>query len=245
MQTAGAQARKRRASELAAPAAAPAPDRVLRLGGDALDARLDVWDPRHCLPRGAALDAEVAAVTRALAGRARLQFSMFGEPRTMRRRQAFYALDPAVAEYRFSGAAVAAEAAAAVPPLVRRCIDFANARYGGGFNAALCNLYDDGSDYISQHSDDEAAHAPGSAVLTFSFGAERRMRFAAKPAARKLLPHCASQSVQLPHAGCVVMRGQAFQRCFTHGIPKVAARAAADTPARLSVTVRKFARHPR
>jgi alkylated DNA repair dioxygenase AlkB len=211
MQTAGAQARKRRASELAAPAAAPAPDRVLRLGGDALDARLDVWDPRHCL----------------------------------RRRQAFYALDPAVAEYRFSGAAVAAEAAAAVPPLVRRCIDFANARYGGGFNAALCNLYDDGSDYISQHSDDEAAHAPGSAVLTFSFGAERRMRFAAKPAARKLLPHCASQSVQLPHAGCVVMRGQAFQRCFTHGIPKVAARAAADTPARLSVTVRKFARHPR
>jgi alkylated DNA repair dioxygenase AlkB len=238
MQTAGAQARKRRASELAAPAAAPAPDRVLRLGGDALDARLDVWDPRHCLPRGAALDAEVAAVTRALAGRARLQFSMFGEPRTMRRRQAFYALDPAVAEYRFSGAAVAAEPG--VPPLVRRCIDFANARYGGGFNAALCNLYEDGSDYISQHSDDEPAHAPGSAVLTFSFGAERRMRFGAKPAAKPLLPDWRAQYVQLPHAGCVVMRGEAFQRCFTHGIPQVAARAAAATPARLSVTVRKF-----
>jgi alpha-ketoglutarate-dependent dioxygenase alkB family protein 2 len=226
--------RKRSACELAEPTepAEPAPDSVIRLGGDLVDARVDVW--LRCVPADARLEQEVGEVSRTLAGRGRRTFRMFGKLCTMRRRQAFYALDTAAApEYRFSGTAVAAEPD--MPPLVRRCIAFANQRYGGGFNAALCNLYEDGTDYISQHADDEPAHAPGSPVLTFSFGAERRMLFTAKPSTATAMQQRRT-SVALPHGSCLAMRGKDFQRCFRHGVPK----AAAATAARLSVTVRKF-----
>ena len=150
-------------------------------------------------------------------------------------------------DYAFSGRTLRAQAT--WDPLARRCVAWANAHYpppsagDPAYNAALVNYYHDGSDYISAHSDKGEVRP----VLTFTFGAVRRMHFAYKArrggkrkrdnddgAAKEKVP--ADRSLLLEHGSCAVMAGPRFQAEWTHGI-RPSKRAVGP---RLSVTVRAF-----
>ena len=48
---------------------------------------------------------------------------------------------------------------------------------GGSFNSCLCNLYRDGSDYVSWHSDDEKELGLNPVIASASFGNERKIVF--------------------------------------------------------------------
>lgn len=182
---------------------------------------------------------EIAALTARAAAEPRRTFTLYGKACTMQRHQLMFGRD-----YAFSGRTLRAQAA--WDPLVRRCVAWANARYppppgaGGGpaYNAALVNYYHDGSDYISPHRDKGEVRP----VLTFTFGATRRMHFAydkpggagKKRAHSETIP--ANRSLLLEHGSCAVMAGPRFQAEWTHGIRR---SKRAEGP-RLSVTVRAF-----
>ena len=99
---------------------------------------------------------------------------------------------------------------------------------GTPLNYALVNLYRDGDDSLGAHSDDTRDLVRGSPIVGVSFGAPRDMLFRAKAApltyALKLQP------------GSVFTMSSAFNRAYTHAIPK---RAGVRGP-RLSVTFRNM-----
>lgn len=87
-----------------------------------------------------------------------------------------------------------------------------------GFRAslALVNRYDDGSDSIAPHSDDERDLGPAPTIVSLSLGAERLFRFRRRDAAISRLP---GVSLPLGHGSLLTMRHPA-NRLWTHEIPK-------------------------
>ena len=169
--------------------------------------------------------AELEALTAQLAAQEPTTFMAYGRECTMRRKMLFFG----EGGYRFSGQTCAA--AAAMDPVVQRCLAAAQ-EWLPGANAALVNLYKDGNEYISAHRDNEAQHAAGSPILTFSFGAVRTFRIRKWEAGKS---HPTLHDAPLPSHSVAVMHG--MQQHFTHEIP-VQRRV---TYSRLSVTVRQFA----
>lgn len=88
-----------------------------------------------------------------------------------------------------------------------------NALLDTPFNAILINRYNDASDYISAHSDDEKQLAPHSVVASISYGGERIFRIRNKKTKEIVV------DVRTADTKGIVMRGQ-FQKLFTHEIPK-------------------------
>ncbi|KAK9374750.1 uncharacterized protein V1513DRAFT_379624 [Lipomyces chichibuensis] len=90
-------------------------------------------------------------------------------------------------------------------------------------NHVLIQLYRNGEDYISEHADKTVDIVPGSKIVNFSLGAERRMVLREKKGRRmnsasKASPVSrTSQQVGLKH-GSVLVMGLCTNRFWTHGI---------------------------
>ena len=183
---------------------------------------------------------------------------MYGKEVPLKRRLRSYGHD-----YRFSNNVAKAPRATTSggeevrnPPWVQALLDFATDRErrrpgeaGGSesvqsfvFNQALVNWYENGSDCIGFHSDDQTQIVPGAPVYTVSLGAERRFLVRAKPRkglgvggeTRKQSP--CTREFPVTDGSVLVMGGENFQRDFQHSVP---AQKRVEG-ARISVTLRCF-----
>lgn len=139
---------------------------------------------------------------------------VFG-PKPERRLTAFYGDNGVTCKYsgRSLRATHWAEDQTCVLSSVRRLVECAT---GERFNSCLLNLYRDGRDSISPHSDSEGMLVPGSSIVAVSLGATREFWVKSK-AETSAIP---LQPAMFPatHGSLVVMRGAA-QRCFAHWVP--------------------------
>ena len=76
----------------------------------------------------------------------------------------------------------------------------------------LCHTYRDGDDSISAHADDESDLAPGSPIISISFGAERKFRVRDSDD-RIVLDH-------IMKSGTVIVMLDPMQKKYTHEVPK-------------------------
>ena len=84
------------------------------------------------------------------------------------------------------------------------------------FNSVLANLYRNGQDYVSWHSDDEQELGENPTIASVSFGATRRF----------LLRHKSNQALEtidlpLGHGSLLIMKGST-QHYWKHQVPKTA-----------------------
>ncbi len=84
------------------------------------------------------------------------------------------------------------------------------------FNSVLANLYRNGQDYVSWHSDDEKELGKNPTIASVSFGATRRF----------LLRHKLNKSLEtvdlsLGHGSLLIMKGS-IQHYWKHQVPKTA-----------------------
>ena len=86
-----------------------------------------------------------------------------------------------------------------------------NSRFSTKYNGILVNKYDDGNNYIGDHSDDEKNLDKGG-VIAISYGAVRKFRIREK-LSKKIIMDIPTTSNSIIHMG-----GD-FQKEFTHGIP--------------------------
>jgi alkylated DNA repair dioxygenase AlkB len=84
---------------------------------------------------------------------------------------------------------------------------------GVRYNSCLLNLYHDGEEGMAWHSDDEKELAPGGAIASLSFGAERRFLFRHKGTKEIIEASLAAGSL-------LVMRG-VTQDQWLHSLPKM------------------------
>jgi len=83
---------------------------------------------------------------------------------------------------------------------------------GNVFNSCLLNLYHDGDEGMSWHSDDEKALGKDTAIASLSFGAERKFSFKHRKTGETL-------SLILEHGSLLVMKGTT-QTHWLHSLPK-------------------------
>jgi len=87
-----------------------------------------------------------------------------------------------------------------------------NTQFQSDFNGILVNVYNDGNDYISAHSDDERALGK-SGVVAISVGAVRKFRIRDKTTKRIVC------DIPMRPYTIIKMSGD-FQKEFTHEVPK-------------------------
>jgi alkylated DNA repair dioxygenase AlkB len=104
----------------------------------------------------------------------------------------------------------------------------AEERTAAPYNSCLMNLYHDGNEGVSWHSDDEKTLKHHAAIASISFGAERKFSFK-----HKKQPLTAS--VLLQHGSLLVMQG-ATQTHWLHSLPKTTK----VTKPRISLTFRNM-----
>jgi alkylated DNA repair dioxygenase AlkB len=117
-----------------------------------------------------------------------------------------------------------------LPPVVeelRRRVEEAS---GHRFNTVLMNLYRDGADSVSWHSDDDYPHGGHPAVASVSLGATRRFRIAHKRRRAE------TYSVDLTSGSLLIMAG-ASQLEYRHALPKTTT----VRDARINLTFRHMA----
>jgi len=83
---------------------------------------------------------------------------------------------------------------------------------GTAFNSCLLNLYHDGNDGMSWHSDDEKSLGTNSTIASLSFGAERKFSFRHKRSGE-------SVSLVLEDGSLLIMKGTT-QTYWQHSLPK-------------------------
>lgn len=93
----------------------------------------------------------------------------------------------------------------------RALMQLINDRFGTNYNGILVNYYEDGNNYIGDHSDDEKNVDKGG-VISISYGAVRKFRIRDK-LTKKIIMDIPTISNSIIHMG-----GN-FQKEFTHGIP--------------------------
>jgi alkylated DNA repair dioxygenase AlkB len=79
-----------------------------------------------------------------------------------------------------------------------------------GYNAVLCNLYQNGNDSVGLHADAEPEMGP--VIASISLGAERLFRLKKKNGA-------VAFAARLPHGSLFIMAGKT-QKNFRHEVPK-------------------------
>jgi len=84
---------------------------------------------------------------------------------------------------------------------------------GSKFNSCLLNLYRDGTDHMSWHSDNEKLYGDDPVIGSLSFGATRRFLL------RSNDDHSQKWECSLASGDVLVMKGST-QRHWTHSIPK-------------------------
>lgn len=90
--------------------------------------------------------------------------------------------------------------------------DIVEEHSGEIFNSCLLNLYHNGDEGMSWHSDDEKELAEKSAIASVSFGAERRFVFKHKQSNQKV-------ELILEH-GSLLMMKENTQKYWLHSLPK-------------------------
>lgn len=99
-------------------------------------------------------------------------------------------------------------------PLLLKIKEQVEKASGAKFNTVLLNLYRDGNDTVSWHTDDEAELGPQPVIASLSLGAERDF----------LLKHnncedLGNIKVLLPHGSLLIMAGST-QSCWKHALPR-------------------------
>lgn len=84
------------------------------------------------------------------------------------------------------------------------------------FNSVLANLYRDGKDYMSWHSDDEKELGRNPLIASVSFGATRRFQLR-----HKSNKDFEKIEISLTHGSLLIMKGST-QHFWKHQIPKMA-----------------------
>lgn len=106
------------------------------------------------------------------------------------------------------------------------------------FNQILVNWYENGTNYIGAHSDDETQLHKHSPIVTISLGATRTFRI--RPKRRGILPkedEWLRKDFEIRNGSILVMGGNA-QSQFTHEIVKI--DKGMNVGKRISVTFRQF-----
>ena len=150
---------------------------------------------------------------------------MCGKPIPVPRLQAWYG-DPG-ADYSYSGLSLAPKPWIAVLEDLRQRLD---AFLDCPFNSVLANLYRDGKDSVSWHSDDEPELGRNPLIASLSFGATRR--FSLRHKRSKEIHH-----IELAAGSLLVMAGET-QHNWHHQIAKTQS---CDQP-RINLTFRRIIR---
>lgn len=137
------------------------------------------------------------------------EIRVMGKVCRQRRNVGFFA-KPGVPGYKYSGQQTTVIDISA-HPILQKYLDIANQITGGGFNGVLVNLYEDGTNYISAHSDDEKGISKAG-VASIAFGATRTFRIRDKQTSKIVI------DVQHRPGQLMIMSGE-FQKDYTHEIP--------------------------
>lgn len=162
------------------------------------------------------------------------KFKMMGKNCTMHRNVLFLANPTVTVGYFYAGTV----APSVQPgPAAIAFQTYANDKMNIKSNGMLVNIYEDGTKYISAHSDNEKNLDTEMGVIIFSAGATRKMRFRKVKTAPPGVPTLDHRSgdIELEHGSVVHMGGPGFQRSFTHELPP----AKAVKERRISITLRK------
>jgi len=117
------------------------------------------------------------------------------------------------ARYAYSGLALEPLPWTRLLAELKACAETAS---GARFNSLLMNLYRDGRDSVSWHSDAEPELGRNPVIASLSFGARRRFQLRSRPP----LPP-ARHELALGHGDLLVMRG-ATQHEWAHQVPRTA-----------------------
>lgn len=112
--------------------------------------------------------------------------------------------------YRWSGIEMHPEP---FPPFLRPVLQRLYAESGFTFNTALGNLYRDGNDGVSWHSDDEPELGPNPTIASLSLGATRRFLLRSKT------DHKLGYEFSLTH-GSLLWMSEETQKLWEHCVPK-------------------------
>lgn len=135
---------------------------------------------------------------------------VYGKPHPLPRLHRWFA--DSRQTYRWSGIDMAPEPfPEALQVILRRLKDDS----GVDFNTALGNLYRDGGDTVSWHSDDESDLGPDPVIASLSLGATRRFVL------RRKSDHAVTIPFELTHGSLLWMSG-ATQRFWEHSVPRTA-----------------------
>lgn len=134
------------------------------------------------------------------------QLFIFGREIITKRKVAWYAEQPF--SYTYSNTT---KTARAWTPVLLDLKAVAERASGETYNACLLNLYHDGGEGMTWHSDDEVDLQKNGAIASLSFGAERRFSFKHKSTKQRI-------SLNLHHGSLLVMRGET-QTHWLHQLP--------------------------
>lgn len=134
------------------------------------------------------------------------QVFVHGALRTTKRKVAWYG-DQSF-PYTYSGVT---RHALSWPPGLLELKRIVEDRLGEVFNSCLLNLYNDGSEGMSWHSDDEDSLVKGGAIASLSLGAERKFSLKHKQTKETV-------SIVLQHGSLLVMKRET-QTHWLHSIP--------------------------
>ena len=140
---------------------------------------------------------------------------MYGKPRNMRRSVGFFAKCEDTYGYFFSGQFMKT---ISIGTNTQHLLDLVNTTFDTHSNAVLVNRYDDGTEYISDHQDNEGplvVEAEG--IVAISVGASRIFRIREIDEHGKHSKSVCDATTKSHHA--LIMKGVDFQRVCTHGIP--------------------------
>lgn len=110
--------------------------------------------------------------------------------------------------YKYSGKM---EKAQPLTQNLKLLLNYINNKFGSDFNGILVNKYNNGNDYISDHSDNEK-EISDKGVISVSYGAVRKFRIRNK-ITKKIVQDIPTENYQI-----IEMAGN-FQKEFLHGIP--------------------------
>ncbi|GAA4455661.1 alpha-ketoglutarate-dependent dioxygenase AlkB [Rurimicrobium arvi] len=154
------------------------------------------------------------------------EVKLFGKTIITARKTAWYG-DKSY-EYRYSGTV---KKALPFPQELQSIRDRLLQETGYYFNSCLANLYHNGSESMSWHSDNEPVMDPGFPIASLSFGAQRRFRF-------RHLGDKTTETVLL-EPGSLLMMYPPLQQHWQHCLPRMAA----VREARINLTFRRFTEH--
>ena len=164
----------------------------------------------------------VAAVAEAKPFLKRGMVTVFGKTHKTPRTIAFFS--DTVTGYKYSRHIVPAHP---MPLHMKQLMMYVNQLFGAEFNAVLVNHYEDGSETIGRHRDDEKG-IKKAGVVAMSLGAERCMTF--RDSSGQVIA-----DVPLVSGTLLQMSGAAFQALLTHEINKESK----VTASRVSLTFRE------